>query len=181
MNRTSRRELLLFAALLAVGVLGRLFEPAWNFTPLAAVGALAGYCFRGWAPAALLPLAVLAISDLFVDSHDNSVVQVVVYAMALLPLLLGRAARSSASWRQAAWWGACGVVPATAFYVVTNFAVWVSKSTYEPTLAGLADCYARALPFYRTMLAGDACYVALAAIAVVALEVRQRSVVTASI
>jgi hypothetical protein len=47
------------------------------------------------------------------------------------------------------------------FYLVTNFAVWASKSLYAPTAAGLMESYAKALPFYRTMLAGDVCYVAL--------------------
>jgi hypothetical protein len=47
------------------------------------------------------------------------------------------------------------------FFLITNFAVWASKSLYAPTLGGLLDCYVRGLPFYRTMLAGDLCYVAL--------------------
>ncbi len=63
--------------------------------------------------------------------------------------------------RAAAWWGLCGFVPATAFYLITNFAVWAAKSLYAGTGAGLIDCYMRALPFYRTMLAGDICYVSL--------------------
>jgi hypothetical protein len=46
-------------------------------------------------------------------------------------------------------------VPATAFYVATNFAVWAFTGLYEKTLAGLAQCYLAAVPFYRTMLAGD--------------------------
>ena len=54
-----------------------------------------------------------------------------------------------------ACWGLCGIVPATLFYVVTNFAVWATKSLYAPTFEGLMDCYVQALPFYRTMLAGD--------------------------
>ena len=38
-NRDSLRELTVFALLLAIGVLGRWYELAWNFTPLAAVTA----------------------------------------------------------------------------------------------------------------------------------------------
>src|SRR5690349_1196893 len=59
MNRTSRQELFVFAALLTFGVLGRWAEPSWNFTPLAAVTALGAFYFRGWLPAVLLPSAVL--------------------------------------------------------------------------------------------------------------------------
>jgi hypothetical protein len=161
MNRESLRELFVFSLLLAFGVIGRWAEPAWNFTPLTAVTALGAFYFRGWLPAILLPSAVLAVSDLFLPAHDSLPVQISVHAMAIMPLLLGRAARSAEGWRRVACWGMCGFVPATVFFLATNFAVWASKSMYAPTLAGLMDCYVRGLPFYRTMLAGDVCYVSL--------------------
>jgi hypothetical protein len=161
MNRETVRELVVFALLLAFGVVGRWLEPAWNFTPLAAVTALGAFYFRSWLPAVLLPLAILTISDLALSPHDSLLVQVSVHVMAIIPLALGRAARSAGGWKQAALWGMCGFVPATTFFLITNFAVWASKSLYAPTLGGLLDCYVRGLPFYRTMLAGDLCYVAL--------------------
>jgi hypothetical protein len=98
---------------------------------------------------------VLVISDLALPSHDSLPVMLSVHVMMLVPLLLGRMVRRKQGWRQIAMWGLCGVVPATAFYLVTNFAVWAFKSSYEPTLAGLSACYVAGLPFYRAMLAGD--------------------------
>jgi len=163
MNQESRREAFVFFLLLAFGIIGRWAQPAWNFTPLAAVTAMGAYYFRGWLPAILLPATMLAISDLLLLPHDNWVVPVSVHLMAVVPLALGRAARRSDGFRCAMFWGLCGVVPATAFFFVTNFAVWASKSMYAGTAAGLLDCYVRALPFYRTMLAGDLCYVGLMA------------------
>jgi hypothetical protein len=173
MNRDTLRELLVFSLLLAFGVVGRWADHAWNFTPLAAVTALGAVYFRSWLPALLLPSAVLAASDLLLPSHDSGVVQVSVHVMALVPLALGRAARHSEGWRKAAYWGACGFVPATAFFLVTNFAVWAFKSSYAPTLAGLAECYVRGLPFYRTMLAGDICYLSLATACLAAAQLLQ--------
>ncbi|WP_428307339.1 DUF6580 family putative transport protein [Lacipirellula sp.] len=161
MNRETRRDLLIFALLLAFGVVGRWAEPAWNFTPLAAVTALGAFYFRSWLPAILLPSTLLVVSDLMLPSHDAWQVQLSVHLMAIVPLMLGRAARNQEGWRRAAFWGMCGFVPATMFYLVTNFAVWASKSLYAPTVAGLMESYAKALPFYRTMLAGDVCYIAL--------------------
>jgi hypothetical protein len=163
MNRETRRDLLVFSLLLAFGVLGRWLEPAWNFTPLAAVTALGAYYFRNWLPAILLPSAMLAISDLLLPTHDTGLVVVAVHLSAIVPLALGRAARRAEGWRRALAWGLCGFVPATVFFLVTNFAVWASGTMYEPTLAGLMRCYELALPFYRTMLAGDVCYVSLTA------------------
>lgn len=149
------RDLLLFALLAAIGIVGRWAAPTWNFTPLAAVTVIGGFYFRNALAALLLPVTVLAISDLALPSHDSLPVMLSVHVMMLVPLLLGRMVCRKRGWRQIAMWGLCGVVPATAFYLVTNFAVWAFKSSYEPTLAGLSACYAAGLPFYRAMLAGD--------------------------
>jgi hypothetical protein len=181
MNRDARRELLVFGLLLAFGILGRWAQPAWNFTPLAAVAALGGYYFRNWLPAVLLPVAMLVASDTLLAPHDNWVAAASVYAMTLLPVAMGRATRRSEGWGRAAVWGLCGFVPATAFFLVTNFAVWASKSLYEPTLAGLGECFARALPFYRTMLAGDVCYVSLAVACLAAAQLLERPVAVARV
>lgn len=158
MNRESLRELTVFGLLLAIGVLGRWAQPDWNFTPIAAVTALGGFYFRRLLPAVLLPMSILAISDLVLPSHDSWAVLATVHLMMIVPLLLGRSTRGT-SGLQAAWhWGLCGVVPATAFYLVTNFSVWAFTGMYEKTLAGFLACYVAAVPFYRTMLIGDMFY-----------------------
>ena len=38
---------------------------------------------------------------------------------------------------------------ATSFFVLSNFAVWAGGMMYPKTAAGLAACYAAAIPFYR--------------------------------
>jgi hypothetical protein len=173
MNRESFRELLVFSLLLAFGVVGRWADHAWNFTPLTAVTAMGAFYFRRWIPALLLPSAVLVISDLLLPSHDSWAVLLSVHMMAVVPLMLGRAARGADGWRRAAFWGMCGFVPATAFFLVTNLAVWQFKSPYAPTAAGLIDCYIHALPFYRTMLAGDICFVSLMTACLAAAQMLQ--------
>ena len=183
MNRELRRELLVFASLVAFGALGRQpeLQPAWNFTPLAAATMLGAYYFRSLLPSILLPLSILTVANLCLAPHDNLWVPISVYAMSLLPVALGRAARGAEGWRRAACWGMCGFVPATTFFVVTNFAVWASRSMYPTTLAGLADCYVRALPFYRTMLAGDVCYVSLMAACLAAAQLLERRTLAAEL
>jgi hypothetical protein len=48
---------------------------------------------------------------------------------------------------------AAGAVAApTSFFLLSNFAVWVGGGMYAHTLAGLAQCYTMALPFYRNDL-----------------------------
>ncbi len=95
MNRETLRELCVFLLLLTFGIVGRWAEPAWNFTPLAAVAAMGAYCFRTWLPAILLPISMLAISDLVLLPHDSGWVQASVYLMTIVPLALGRAARGA--------------------------------------------------------------------------------------
>lgn len=50
---------------------------------------------------------------------------------------------------------------AVVFFLVTNFAVWALFEMYPKTWAGLTTCYVKALPFFRTTLAGDAFYASL--------------------
>jgi hypothetical protein len=108
--------------------------------------------------AILLPVGILAVSDLILPAHESAAVQISVHVMMLVPLFLGRLARHSQGWQRAGLGVLCGVVPATAFFVVTNFVHWASTSMYEKSLAGLSACYVAALPFYRSMLAGDVFY-----------------------
>ena len=161
MNRDTARDLVVFGLLLAIGVVGRWYQPAWNFTPLVAVTALGGYYFRQLMPALLLPVGVLAVSDLILPSHDSLFVMISVHLMMIIPLLMGRHLKNAQGWRSAAGWAMCGFLPATCFYLVTNFAVWAFKSDYPNTFAGLMSCYAAGVPFYRWMLVGDAFYLAL--------------------
>ncbi len=165
-NRDTLRDLSVFSLLLAIGVVGRWAQPDWNFTPLMAVTVLGGFYFRSPWAAALLPVGILTISNWALAGHDNFAVQVSIILMMIVPLALGRWARGSegcpkSGWQRAGYGALCGVVPATAFFVVTNFVHWAATSMYEHTWAGLMNCYAAAVPFYRTMLAGDIFYLAL--------------------
>lgn len=160
-TRDNLRELTAFALLLAIGVVGRWYEVAWNFTPLVAVTVVGGYYFRQVLPALLLPVSVLTCSNMLLPAYPHWQVQVAVYAMMLLPVLLGRRARGAQGWQQAKHFALCGFVPATLFFAVTNLAVWAFTPYYEKTVAGLATCYAAGVPFYRAMLAGDLFFLGL--------------------
>jgi hypothetical protein len=41
------------------------------------------------------------------------------------------------------------------FFLASNFVVWLGGTMYPYSLAGLVDCYAAAIPFYRNTLVGD--------------------------
>jgi hypothetical protein len=80
------RDLLVFGLLVAIGVAGRWGQPDWEFTPLAAAAVFAGWYFQQAAIAALVPITILAISDLLLPAYDSLGVLVVKYAMMTLPV-----------------------------------------------------------------------------------------------
>jgi len=57
--------------------------------------------------------------------------------------------------------GSNALLSATIFFVITNFAVWMSGTMYPLTLDGLLLCYTMAIPFFGNTLAGTFFYVSL--------------------
>ena len=110
----------------------------------------------------MVPLAILAISDLLLPAHDNFAVMFATYTVMTVPVWFGRMlAGSQGGWSSAWRWAVCGIVPATLFWLVSNFAVWAFQSDYPKTIAGLMQCYWAAVPFFRWMLAGDVFYLSI--------------------
>lgn len=153
------QDLLVFALLIAIGVAGRWGQPEWCFTPMAATAIFAGLYFSRVAIAVLVPVAILAISDLLLPAYNSIPVMIATYAVMIVPVWFGRSQRGEQPrWSAMSRWALFGLLPATLFYLVSNFAVWAFQSDYEKSLAGLAHCYWAAVPFYRWMLAGDVFY-----------------------
>jgi len=50
---------------------------------------------------------------------------------------------------------AASVLMSTAFFVLTNGAVWAMGQWYPESWSGLVSCYAAGVPFYRATLIGD--------------------------
>jgi len=147
-----------FCLLVAIGVVGRWGQPDWCFTPMAAVTLFAGYYFAHRLTALLVPLSVMAISDTLLPAYDRLGVMLAVYTILLMPVLLGGLLRRKMTFSRMA---ASVTIPATAFWLVSNFAVWCFRDLYPHTAAGLVTCYAAAIPFFRSMLVGDLFYVTL--------------------
>jgi hypothetical protein len=158
------QDLLVFALLVAIGVAGRWGQPQWEVTPTAAAAVFAGVYFSRISIALLVPISILVISDLLLPAYNSVPVMIFTYAVMTAPVWLGRWMRGEQ--RVGAIAGKavlCGLVPATIFFVVTNFAVWAFQSDYDRSLAGLVECYVAAIPFYRWMLAGDIFYMSVLA------------------
>lgn len=143
----------------AIGIIllaaaSRLLPHPPNVTPLTAIALLGGASLSP-AHAFLLPLAALALSDLFIGFHPTVPF---VYASFLATAALGlRLKTDRAAGRIAA---AC-LASSMLFFAVTNFGVWLVSDLYPRNFAGLAACYGAALPFFRNSLLGDFAFTAL--------------------
>ncbi|MEC7710519.1 MAG: DUF6580 family putative transport protein [Planctomycetota bacterium] len=149
---SSRTKIALWLALVAVGVCGRLWQPAYNVTPFAAIGLAAGSLFGISISAAAVPIVALVLSNMALPGYGSTVMALVVYASFLFPVLFGSLVQ-----RQG-WVAVLGgsLASSLIFFTTTNFATWALSDLYPHTLSGLVTCYVAALPFYRWMPIGDA-------------------------
>jgi len=142
--------LIVFAALM------RLAPHPWNFTPVAAMALFGGAALRRPLFAFGVPLAALAVSDLFLNS--------LLVGNALAPpnpwvygsfILIGLLGFGIGSRRGIGTLAAASLGGSILFFILTNLGLWTTGLLYPRTVAGLAACYAAALPFFANTVAGD--------------------------
>lgn len=170
MSRQTKIEAVVFVLLVTLGVALRLWlKDVPNFAPVAALALFAGYYFRSWALAAAAPLCVMLLSDLAISFYHPAVMAAV-YGMLVAPTVLRgfvrrielrpaaklsvRAVLASVVAPLTGLVG-CSLAASVAFFLVTNFTHWMVYDMYDHTVAGLLQCYAQALPFFRYTLTGD--------------------------
>ena len=132
---------MLAISLILVGILLRFIPHAVNFTPVAAIALFSGaYLKRKYA--IVVPLVLMAVSDLFIGMHN---VVIFTWGGFILAALMGIFIRKNKS---AVCILGTSLAASFVFFVVSNFGVWV-MGWYPQNLKGLIDCYAMALPFLR--------------------------------
>ena len=140
------------AAMIGLGACARLLPHPWNFTPILAIALYAGVQFAKLRTGVFATFLALLLSDLVMGLYRG---MGWVYAAWLIPLLIGRVVRRKPGATAIAL-GALG--SSLSFFLITNFAVWAGGHLYPHTAAGLAACYAAAIPFYGNQVLGDAFY-----------------------
>jgi hypothetical protein len=148
MTTNHARLLAILCAIVAAAALRLLPHPP-NFTPIAAMALFGGAYLgrRGLAFAA--PLGALFLSDTIIGFHSH---MWATYLSMVLIVLIGWAVGARISFLRV---GAAAVASSVLFFLLTNFSVWLGSSVYPQTVAGLAACYAAAIPFFQNTLAGD--------------------------
>lgn len=114
----------------------------------------ATFLSRRWA--VVVPLAIMAVSDILIGNSNILLFTWSAFALIGGAGLLLRRLKGSAPKLMLASVGAA-IGGSVFFFLYTNFGVWLLGDgvTYAHTWAGLMECYAMGLPFYRTMLVGN--------------------------
>lgn len=141
--------------------LSRFFSHPPNFSPVMAVSLFGAVFFDKKLVAYLVPVAIMLISDIFLGLHSTIPF---VYGSFILVVFLGTVLRNKRIQEMkpgAAVFNIAGftLTGSFLFFVITNFGAWMMMtSLYEPSFAGLLECFVAAIPFYHNSLAGDLMY-----------------------
>ncbi|MDR0437658.1 MAG: hypothetical protein LBH22_05075 [Bacteroidales bacterium] len=142
------------AALIIIVAVVR-FLPIPNFTPIAAIALFGCAYFKRKSIAFLIPLAIYAITNLFLGLPDLFTTFAVYFSFILagvIGLWIGKKVSVSRVIGGA-------LASSVLFFVITNFATWLSGFCgYPMTMGGLILCYEMAIPFFRNEVLGTLVY-----------------------
>lgn len=156
-SRPALVEGVVFAALVCIVVFSRWIGHAPNATAAAAAALFAGFFFRSTWLAVATPIAAMLISDSLLGGYHAGIM-VTVYASLVLPVIAGRLLNRGTIGRRLMTGVSCVLGGSILFFIATNLAVWAFSGYYARSAAGLAECYAAALPFFRFTVMGDLFY-----------------------
>jgi len=140
---------LLVLAAAATRALPLLLPNIWNFTAVGALAIFAGSQFNNKGLAFLVPLAAMAISDLFIGNGFNVVVYAGFIAMVACGVFISNKVNASNV-------ALASIAGAVIFFLITNFAFLYPW--YPHNLQGVIQSYIMGLPFLRNMLIADVIY-----------------------
>ena len=139
-------------AFIILGVLSRLVPHPANFAPIAGLALFGGTYLRK-RDAVVVPLLTMLVSDLFLSGYYGPTM-FYVYGSFILIGLIGLWLRNHKNTGTVI---SASLVSSFLFFLVTNFGVWMGN-WYPHTLAGLAETYTAAIPFFRNTILGDLFY-----------------------
>lgn len=145
-------ELLIALALISAGVTLRILPHPANFAPITAIAIFGGAALPRKL-AVWVPVGAMMISDAIIGFYSMMPVTWACYALIALASSLWLSGRLR--FIRAA---VLTVSSSIFFFIVTNFAVWLTSGMYAHTLQGFWQCYFMALPFFRNTVLSDIIY-----------------------
>ena len=151
MNSSNFKEISLVVLILILAF-SRLIPHPPNFTPLLGMAVFAGAMFDRKTFAFIVPLAAMALSDLFIGFHSG---MMIIYLAIAVNVCIGFLLASKFSYTKSFFALISGSL---VFYIITNFAVWAGSTFYSQDMNGLISCYIMALPFLQNTLLSTILY-----------------------
>ena len=151
MNKTNFK---FYSALMLIIILAfsRIIPHPANFTPILGMAVFAGTVFDRKIFSFLIPLLAMILSDLFLGFHSGIVI---IYFAICLNVVIGIYFINKISYFKIF---VSLVSGSLVFFIITNFAVWVSSGMYTYSLEGLLTCYTMALPFLQNTIISTILY-----------------------
>lgn len=148
---TSPRFIVLTLLVIAAALtraLPYLIPHIWNFTAVGALAIFAGAQFSDKRLAFVMPVAAMAISDLFIGNGFSLLVYTGFIAMVACGFLI----RNKVNVTNVVL---ASFISASVFFLITNFAFFYPVTLYPHNISGILTSYAAGLPFFRNMLIGN--------------------------
>lgn len=155
----NKQQNLLFPAalmLIFLAALSRFIPHPPNFTAIGAMAIFGGISISNKKLAFLMPLAALFLSDVALQLFSGTkgfygTSQLFVYVAFIIITAISTQIQKRSVLNivlASVWSGAI-------FFVLSNVGTWASGELYPKTMAGLADCFIAAIPFYQNEFFGN--------------------------
>lgn len=152
MNSKLISQFLVLCGLIAAAAITRLIPHLPNFTAISAMALFGGAYFTNKKLAFAVPLIAMFLTDLILGYHSTIIS---VYLAFALVVVIGMTMIRKKNVTNIIL---ASVTAAVSFFIITNFAFWITGELYPMTSAGLAECYIAAIPFFGYNLLGNLFY-----------------------
>ena len=142
--------------MIILGISARFIPHAPNFTPIMAI-ALFGALYLPKKYALIIPMLAMLTSDFFIGFYSWQIM-LSVYTSFLLMIGIGLIIKNNKNFFTVL---GSTLLASIIFFLLTNFTVWAFGTLYTHNLAGLAQSYYLAIPFFRNSLLGNLFYVGI--------------------
>ena len=141
-----KNDLMIPIIMMTLLVISRMISDIPNFTATIALIMFTSYLIRDKFQSVLVILVSQIISDLYIGIYSSMffVYGAYVFIALLSPIIMNKLSFKSVL--------ISSLVTPTIFYIVSNFGVWITGSTYPLSLDGLIMCYVAGIPFFDETL-----------------------------
>lgn len=169
MNRNNTKIIIVSAVVLLTALMRIVNNELhiYNLVPVAALGLFSGSVLKNKYQAYLIPLFAMLLSDIGIALFTNTkgfygISQFVNYVALVLVTLLGTSLTKRSVLNIAGY----SIAGSLVFFLLSNFGTFLS-GYYGYSFAGLTECFAMAIPFYKSEMAnsffinsfaGDLCF-----------------------